>query len=424
MVCARRRRLTIGPVRDGGIDEALAVDDDAIEARARADARELFVDRTREYRGARSSFLVSLGYLGFGLLPAIPGGAELFGVGWEVTLGFMGAQTANTIVGVPVLARHHPLSAPAIAVELIGTCTWIGGAVAMIALSGSAKSLFWFNLGTIVVLVVHTIHHHARVFYPLVIGIAALVAWFALAGQWSDAALSLVFGFGLCLFQRMSTSYGWRLARAEARARLVAEKAAALLVAEERKRIERELHDGVAAELTAALWHARSLESAGHGRATELAHGIRKSLVELRRVIANIRDEPTTLGALGARIREVAASLAGSRAALEVEVEVERPEAVLDPERSTHLVRVLQESLRNALDRGGARAVRVSFVASSEGSLSLVIEDDGAGFDPAAPMVEGGLDNLRARAARLGGEIVWAPRLEGGTRVTLCVPPG
>jgi signal transduction histidine kinase len=89
----------------------------------------------------------------------------------------------------------------------------------------------------------------------------------------------------------------------------------------------------------------------------------------------------------------------------------------LGPARSLDLLRLLQEALTNVLKHSGAVQAEVS-IAHSNQRLHVEVRDDGRGFDPATHATGGaGLASLRARAARLGGEL--ALRAAPGDGVTL-----
>ena len=99
----------------------------------------------------------------------------------------------------------------------------------------------------------------------------------------------------------------------------------------------------------------------------------------------------------------------------------------LDPAIATAAFRVAQEALTNVARHAGARRVRVS-VRRRDGSLRLVVRDDGVGFDTGAALRRGargaglGLLGMRERAALLGGRIDVRSLPGRGTRVLLTIP--
>src|SRR5262249_6028209 len=90
-------------------------------------------------------------------------------------------------------------------------------------------------------------------------------------------------------------------------------------------------------------------------------------------------------------------------------------------ELETALYRIVQESLTNIVKH--ARATRVSvLVARREGEVVVVIEDDGAGFDPERPADGIGLLGMRERAELVEGTLTIESREGGGTTIIAEVP--
>jgi signal transduction histidine kinase len=99
----------------------------------------------------------------------------------------------------------------------------------------------------------------------------------------------------------------------------------------------------------------------------------------------------------------------------------------LDPAVETHLYHLTQEALHNVVKH--ARATRVTvYLGRREQHVVLIVEDDGAGFDPAgsaagAPARLGlGLTSMRERAALAGGEMEIESSPGSGTTVFIRVP--
>ena len=197
---------------------------------------------------------------------------------------------------------------------------------------------------------------------------------------------------------------------------------------EERKAVARELHDEIGQSLTSLLYTLRVFErSSGtadmgvHLHQLELT--VQEVLENLHRLAANLR--PASLDHLGleAALRQ---HLAG----------VERKTGLvirysargLDQERlppgvETALYRVVQEALTNVVRHAGATSVDV-LAERSGNRVSVLVEDDGVGFDPGE--VEGtsrlGLVGIRERAENLGGTFVIESAPGSGTTVVVEVP--
>jgi signal transduction histidine kinase len=187
---------------------------------------------------------------------------------------------------------------------------------------------------------------------------------------------------------------------------------------EERRRLARELHDGVIQELALIDVQARELALAGGGSpVADLAAAAERALDESRRAVAALTratDEPLPL-ALAKAAEEVAAR-AGARVKLTLAAAPN-----VSPEAYEALLRILREAVRNAVRHGGAGTVEVEL--SNELGLRLRITDDGAGFDPEATRPGGfGLVSMRDRARALGGEFRISSRPGAGCEVEIMLP--
>ena len=185
----------------------------------------------------------------------------------------------------------------------------------------------------------------------------------------------------------------------------------------ERRRLERDLHDGVQQELVALLGHTARLrrDRDGDGEAVvdELQAGLRHVLGELRELAHGIH--PSVLSDRG--LLEAVESLA-TRSAVPVAV---RADPTLRGLRFAQEIEgagyfTVAEALANASKHADATAVDVT-LAHRDGHLDITVHDDGAGFDPATAVGEG-LVNLAERLAALGGRLHVDSRPDGGTTLT------
>ena len=200
---------------------------------------------------------------------------------------------------------------------------------------------------------------------------------------------------------------------------------------EERRRLARDLHDGIGQNLT-ALRHqldALAAEAADPGlrqrlqAAGSLCAATLEDTRELSRMLRpQILDDLGLGPALSWLARSVAAT-AGFRA----EVETSGLPESLDGDVATLLVRVAQEALANASKH--ARATQVLVRAARRGSeITLLVVDDGAGCDPEAARdrnrqgLSGGLGGMRERVELFGGTLQFASAAGEGTQVRVVVP--
>ena len=192
-------------------------------------------------------------------------------------------------------------------------------------------------------------------------------------------------------------------------------------VLEERHRIARDMHDGLAQELAFIATQTRSLAGARNSaKANMVARAAERALDESRRAIAALTrpvDEPLDI-ALTQEAEDVAGRL-GVRVALDVE-----PVHQVDGETREALLRITREAITNAGRHG--RAARIQVSLANHHGVTLRIVDDGCGFrvdDPASYAGDRwGIAGMRERAESLGGRFSLQSRPYWGTRVEVWVP--
>lgn len=206
------------------------------------------------------------------------------------------------------------------------------------------------------------------------------------------------------------------------------------LLARERERIGRDLHDGIIQSIYAAGLHLEEASAALEPTAEAPRGRISTVLAELDRITGDIRStifelRSASLDTLDAEeiVRSVADELrANTLVALDLRVEgTWIPDLTID--QADELRQIIHEAFSNVLRHAGARHVAVR-LACSRRRLTLEIRDDGIGFD-AAPVVERGragraqgLANLRRRAELLGAVIDLRSALGQGTALSLTMP--
>ena len=172
-------------------------------------------------------------------------------------------------------------------------------------------------------------------------------------------------------------------------------------VAEERARVAREIHDGLAQYLFAVSTHAAMLESGADPKRT---------LAQLKEAAAAAQQE--------ARFAVLALSSAGGSAPFdsalrryvdfltadgELEVDLEIQNGIrLAPDEQIEVFRIVQEGLANARKHAHARRVEVR-IEERAGERLVTVVDDGSGFDEDGIASGQGLRNMRARADSIGG---------------------
>jgi signal transduction histidine kinase len=196
---------------------------------------------------------------------------------------------------------------------------------------------------------------------------------------------------------------------------------------EERAQLSRDLHDDTAQLLTALRFALRAIEddaTAPPGvvdravSATELLD----TIIEKLRGIANeLRPVFHHLG-LGPGLH-AEARVFQERHGIPCELQLTSAIPAITPDALTTLHRITQEALTNVARHADARRVALT-AGVEENAIVVRVEDDGRGFDPAAPSRPAGLGllGMKERAERLRGTVEIRSRPGGGTVVTARLP--
>ncbi|GAA2851764.1 hypothetical protein GCM10010517_09400 [Streptosporangium fragile] len=188
---------------------------------------------------------------------------------------------------------------------------------------------------------------------------------------------------------------------------------------EERRRLRRDLHDGLGQSLSGM---AMSINAARHSLhaspdiaerlLTELRVGMDSVTSDIRHLVYGLR--PPALDDLG--LAGAVAEMAGPGVAVEVRGDL----AGLPAAAEVAAYRIVQEALTNVRKHAGAGTVRVS-LERGENDLAVRVSDDGIGI-PADRRSGIGLASMRERAAELGGTCIITSPPEGGTVVEAVLP--
>jgi signal transduction histidine kinase len=243
-------------------------------------------------------------------------------------------------------------------------------------------------------------------------------------------------------FDRLAATFNTMLDRLEQDAAELQQLSRRLIGAQEaeRLRLARELHDDAAQALTSLLVRLRLLERAqapheAQQRVQELRELTASALEDVRRVALDLRptilDDLGLVSALDWRVDEF-----NKETSTRGDLQVVGLEGRLPRELELALYRVGQEALSNV--RRHARAAHVQVrLARGEGEVSLVVHDDGCGFNPHHPELNAagapvrnngtpdrgiGLLGMRERVAALGGELTIESAPGQGTTIRARLP--
>jgi signal transduction histidine kinase len=192
-------------------------------------------------------------------------------------------------------------------------------------------------------------------------------------------------------------------------------------VADERARVARDIHDGLAQYLFAISTQVSMLEGGAP---------LEQVLPRLKRAATSAQQE--------ARFAVLALSSAGGSARfdsslrryvevltadgqIEVELDVD-PQVRLAPDEQIEVFRIVQEGLGNARRHAGASHVEVS-ISQRAGRRVVAVSDDGVGFDETAVLEGQGVANMRSRAEAIDGALTLRSRPGRGTAIEVVLRP-
>lgn len=221
----------------------------------------------------------------------------------------------------------------------------------------------------------------------------------------------------------------WRHRQHVARQRRAQEKALLTTQAilqgqeEERRRLARDLHDGLGGMLATVKLYLAGLRRDAPlppKPASLLAQSIEhldSSIGELRRVARNLMPEALLSFGLTQALQDLC-DAARQASGLLVQLQTHGLSPRLDQATEVAVYRLVQELLHNALRHAQARQVLVQLMRHAD-ELHLVVEDDGCGFDPTTVREGVGLRSAQARARYLGGTLEVHSQPGQGTSVSV-----
>jgi signal transduction histidine kinase len=204
-------------------------------------------------------------------------------------------------------------------------------------------------------------------------------------------------------------------------------------IADERERIARELHDGLAQLLgyvntkvmAVSLLVKNHQSSAAQAQLEQLGEAARALFTDVREAIVGLKLASQTGEGLGEAIQSYVDQF---RRLTELDVRVHidpRAESVgLPPESELQLIRILQEALSNVRRHASATQAKID-LTMNDGALTMTIADNGRGFDervlPSLEPAHFGLSTMQERAEEIGGHLELCSTPGQGTQVTVTI---
>jgi len=196
---------------------------------------------------------------------------------------------------------------------------------------------------------------------------------------------------------------------------------------EERRRLRRELHDGLGPSLAAlglkvdlASELSRTDPAGVEPLLGEVRADVRAVLAQIRTLARDLRPPSLdALGLVGAIGEHVTASIGPGQIGPAIEMEAPEPLPALPAAVEVAAYRIAVEALANVIRHADAERCEVR-LAVDDDALVVTVTDDGKGMRPRATGV--GTRSMHERAAEVGGEVTFEPGVNGGTRVSARLP--
>ncbi|NEO98879.1 MAG: sensor histidine kinase [Symploca sp. SIO2E9] len=195
---------------------------------------------------------------------------------------------------------------------------------------------------------------------------------------------------------------------------------------QERNRIAREIHDSVGHSLAAQSIQLENVAMLLPEDRGKLAHHLHKArqlgkeaLQHVRQSVATLRNHPLQGQSLPAALAKL---LKEFEATTEIQLDAKiNLTSSLSAEIATALYRVTQEALTNISKHSHANEVRLHLLESSR-NISLLLADNGRGFDPDENTTGFGLEGMRERAEALGGSFSLTSKPGQGCQIQVNIP--
>ncbi|HEV7927358.1 MAG TPA: two-component regulator propeller domain-containing protein [Verrucomicrobiae bacterium] len=200
-------------------------------------------------------------------------------------------------------------------------------------------------------------------------------------------------------------------------------------VEHERSRIARDIHDELGSHLTRITMlseparHEADTSNSGSNdvrQIYDIARGLTRTMDEIVWAVTPHHDTPEGLANYLEQFALEFLGAAGVRCRLDLPMQL--PTWPLTAETRHNLFLALKEALHNVVKHAGATEVRIVLTLDGR-ALTLSVEDNGRGFDPASARAAGdGLDNMRRRLEQIGGDCEIGSATGQGVKIIFVVP--
>ena len=188
----------------------------------------------------------------------------------------------------------------------------------------------------------------------------------------------------------------------------------------ERRRIARDLHDGLSAMLAAVKMKFSSVKTLEE--LNPAVDSLDEASKEVRRIAHNMMPEVLVNYGLEAALKDFVESVNQSKN-LKADVQINNIGRLNDRTKELMIYRIVQELINNVIKHAQAKSIIVQLMRTDD-ILSITVEDDGVGFDVDVAMKKNGIGmtNLKTRVEYIGGELNIDSSEKNGTSVFIEVP--
>ena len=205
--------------------------------------------------------------------------------------------------------------------------------------------------------------------------------------------------------------------------RLQKEQANAVMETQEseRKRIAEDLHDSLGHLLSTAKMHLQTLPENEKSKVESSVHLLNQASEEIRNITFNLMPRTLEEGGLIPALHELAGKVSKA-GVVNVNLQVHNMERfTLEKQSQFNIYRIVQEAVNNILKHADAKEISIQLVGQDD-HLSIMIEDDGKGFDTTTRKTGRGLKNIVTRSLWLKGNINIDSSPGRGTTITTEIP--
>lgn len=189
----------------------------------------------------------------------------------------------------------------------------------------------------------------------------------------------------------------------------------------ERKRIAEDLHDSLGHLLSTAKMHLQALPSGNQPQLNNSVHLLNQASEEIRNITFNLMPRTLEEGGLIPALNELTAKVSKT-GLVKVHLQVHKMGLfTLEKQSQFNIYRIVQEAVNNILKHADAKEISIQLIGF-EDHISIVIEDDGKGFDTSEKKAGRGLKNIVTRSLWLKGSINIDSAPGRGTTITTEIP--